>query len=71
MVSDFPPHVPDPPEHPRDIIRRLDRLERLMVKLCWALSREGSDQDGNWGHLPYGEILDKIRAEFPNISDPQ
>jgi hypothetical protein len=50
---------------------RLDRLEKLLVRLCWALSRQGTDADGNYGFKSYGEILGEIVAEFPNIRDPQ
>jgi hypothetical protein len=47
---------------------RIDRLEQVIVKLCWALARQGTDADGNYGHKSFGKILSEIVAEFPDAN---
>lgn len=53
----------------RALQAKVSRLERLVVKLTWALARQGTDCDGNFGHKAYGLILSEIVGELPHVLD--
>lgn len=44
---------------------RIDRLERIIVTLAWALARQGTESDGNWGYTSFGQTLREIVDELP------
>ena len=48
-----------------DDAARIERLERIVVKSAWALARQGTEFDGNWGHKSFGQILREIVDELP------
>lgn len=49
--------------------QRIERLERLLDKLCFALERRGTEQDGNWGRPNFSEELREIRAALEDRGD--
>lgn len=43
---------------------RVDRLERLVLKLASALRRKDSEQDGNWGWPSFNQEMAEILTEL-------
>ena len=51
------------------LVKRLERLEQSVIRIADALVRKSSEQDGNWGHMPFalemGEIIADLKGEQP------
>lgn len=49
--------------------QRMKRLETAFDRLCDALKRRGTEQDGNWGHPPFNTELELIRQYAAGMLD--
>jgi hypothetical protein len=46
------------------IEERLERLEGVVIKLCDALQRKGTERDGNWGYPRFEQELVEIKTDL-------
>jgi hypothetical protein len=51
------------------VAERLDRLEKMLDKLCFALQRKETEQSGNWGWPSFYEELIEIREKMNGAKD--
>ena len=48
---------------------RIDALTRMLIDVVDALLRQGTEQDGNWGHMSTRETLQSIQRDLEALRD--